>query len=95
MLLEMEALNNVIIDLIKLVKKPLIQFKKRPSTLAQALISRNRPQYLNMKIDERELQRKYKFTTEQIRQFWELYEKTKTLRGDLEEVVKEKLMVPD
>lgn len=95
MLLEMEALNNVIIDLIKLVKKPLIQFKKRPASLAQALISRNRPEYLKLKIDENELQRKYKLTSTQIKQFWELFEKTKNLRTDLAAVVKEKLMIPD
>lgn len=95
MLLEMEALNNVIKDLIKLVKKPLIQFKKRPASLAQALISRNRPEYLKLKVEEKELQRKYKYNSAQIGQFWELFNDTKKLKTELAELVKEKLMIPD
>uniref|UniRef100_A0A1B6KWY4 Uncharacterized protein n=1 Tax=Graphocephala atropunctata TaxID=36148 RepID=A0A1B6KWY4_9HEMI len=95
MLLEMEAMNNVIVDLIKLIKKPLIQFKKRPASLAQALISRKRPEYLKIKVDETELRKKYKFTNAQISKFWTLFKMTKELRDELEVIVKEKLMVPD
>uniref|UniRef100_A0A1B6F7S3 Uncharacterized protein n=1 Tax=Cuerna arida TaxID=1464854 RepID=A0A1B6F7S3_9HEMI len=95
MLLEMEAMNNVIVDLIKLVKKPLIQFKKRPASLAQALISRKRPEYLKVKVDETELRRKYKFSNAQISKFWTLFKMTKELRDELEVIVKEKIMVPD
>lgn len=94
-LLDMAALNGVMKDLKKILKKKPINMKKEPLPLVQALLSRNRPQYLKLKFEEQEIKKKFEWTDEQLREFWKLYSETEKIRTHLRNMVEKKLASPN